>query len=176
MQARMQHSSMHGCGEIFDEKFHSSKYGRKEKRINTGKNKQEKPGFAWFSIPRYNKLSMSSACISSIQQAVNVISLRIKYEHCSYLIRRLMTLTACCIVQHCSYLIRRLMTLTACCIVGLRTMQPAWFSIPRYNKLSMSSACVSSIQLYRGIENHAAFSSLFFPAFVHFSFLPYFEE
>ena len=30
--------------------------------------------------------------------------------------------------------------------------------------------------LYRGFENPAAFSSLFFPAFVHFSFLPYFEE
>ena len=41
--------------------------------------------------------------------------------------------------------IRRLMTLTACCIVGLRTMQAAWFSIPRYNKLSMSSACVSNM-------------------------------
>ena len=38
------YSSLHGCGKIFDEKFHSSKYGRKENWTNTGKNKQEKAG------------------------------------------------------------------------------------------------------------------------------------
>ena len=44
LRTKYELSSLHGCGEIFDEKFHSSKYGRKEKRTNTGKNRQEKPG------------------------------------------------------------------------------------------------------------------------------------
>ena len=38
------YSSLHGFTEIFDEKFHHSKYGKKEKWINTGKNKLEKAG------------------------------------------------------------------------------------------------------------------------------------
>ena len=44
MQTKDEHSSMHGCGEIFDEKSHSSKYGKKENWTNTRKNKQEKTG------------------------------------------------------------------------------------------------------------------------------------
>ena len=36
------YSSLHSFTEIFDEKFHHSKYGKKENWINTGKNKQEK--------------------------------------------------------------------------------------------------------------------------------------
>ena len=35
-------SSLHGCGEIFDEKVHYSKYGKKEYWTNTGKNKQRR--------------------------------------------------------------------------------------------------------------------------------------
>ena len=38
------YSSLHGFTEIFDEKFHHSKYGKKQNRTNTGKNKQEKAG------------------------------------------------------------------------------------------------------------------------------------
>ena len=38
------YSSLHSFTEIFDEKFHHSKYGKKENWTNTGKNKQEKPG------------------------------------------------------------------------------------------------------------------------------------
>ena len=37
-------SSLHSFTEIFDEKFHHSKYGKKENWTNTGKNKQEKAG------------------------------------------------------------------------------------------------------------------------------------
>ena len=38
------YSSLHSFTEIFDEKFHHSKYGKKENWTNTGKNKQEKAG------------------------------------------------------------------------------------------------------------------------------------
>ena len=44
LRTKYEHSSLHGCGEIFDETFHSSKYGRKEKRTNTDENRQEKVG------------------------------------------------------------------------------------------------------------------------------------
>ena len=37
-------SSLQGCGEIFDEIFHSSKYRRKGNWTNTRKNKQKKTG------------------------------------------------------------------------------------------------------------------------------------
>ena len=36
------YSSMHSFTEIFDEKFHHTKYGKKDNWTNTGKNKQEK--------------------------------------------------------------------------------------------------------------------------------------
>ena len=38
------YSSLHSLAEIFEEKCHHSKYGKKENRINTGKNKHEKAG------------------------------------------------------------------------------------------------------------------------------------
>ena len=38
------YSSLHDFTEIFDEKFHYSKYGKKENQINTEKNKHEKAG------------------------------------------------------------------------------------------------------------------------------------
>ena len=44
LHTKYENSSLHGCGEIFDEIFHSSKYERKENWTNTGKNKQEKTG------------------------------------------------------------------------------------------------------------------------------------
>ena len=37
-------SSLHSFTEIFDEKFHYSKYGKKENWANTGKNKEKKAG------------------------------------------------------------------------------------------------------------------------------------
>ena len=42
LQIQYDHSSLHGCGEILDEKFQSSKNGRKENWTNTGKNKRRK--------------------------------------------------------------------------------------------------------------------------------------
>ena len=44
LQTKFEHSSLHGCGEIFYEKFYSSKCGRKEKWTNTGMKKQKKGG------------------------------------------------------------------------------------------------------------------------------------
>ena len=44
LHSKYDYSSLHDCGEIFDEKFHYSKYGKKENGANTGKNKQEKAG------------------------------------------------------------------------------------------------------------------------------------
>ena len=41
---KYEYSSLHTFAEIFDEKFHHSKYGKKENWTNTGKNKQEKAG------------------------------------------------------------------------------------------------------------------------------------
>ena len=38
------YSSLHDFTEIFDEKFHYSKYGKKENRTNTEKNKHEEAG------------------------------------------------------------------------------------------------------------------------------------
>ena len=42
LHTKYEHSRWQGSGEIFDEKFHSSKYGRKEKWTNARKNKLEK--------------------------------------------------------------------------------------------------------------------------------------
>ena len=42
LHIKYEHSSMYCCGEIFDETFHLSNYGRKENWTNTGKNGQEK--------------------------------------------------------------------------------------------------------------------------------------
>ena len=44
LHTKYEYSSLHGSTEIFDEKFHYSKYGKKENWTNTGKNKQEKDG------------------------------------------------------------------------------------------------------------------------------------
>ena len=41
---KYEYSSLHSFTEIFDEKFHNSKHGKKENWTNTGKNKQEKAG------------------------------------------------------------------------------------------------------------------------------------
>ena len=38
------YSSLHSYTEIFNEKFHHSKYGKKENWTNTGKNKKDKAG------------------------------------------------------------------------------------------------------------------------------------
>ena len=44
LHTKYDYSSLHNFTEIFDEKFHHSKYGKKENLTNTGKNKQEKAG------------------------------------------------------------------------------------------------------------------------------------
>ena len=44
LHTKYDYSSFHSLREIFDEKFLHSKYGKKENRTNTGKNKQEKAG------------------------------------------------------------------------------------------------------------------------------------
>ena len=55
------HSRLHSYGEIFDEKFHSSKYGRKENWTNTG------------------RISRGLALNLRTQQAV--INIHTKYDH-----------------------------------------------------------------------------------------------
>ena len=52
---------MHGYGEIFDEKFHSSKYGRKEKWTNAEKNKLEEAGSKFHDITK-----PLSTCVSNM--------------------------------------------------------------------------------------------------------------
>ena len=42
LHTKYDYSSLHSFTEIFDKKFHHSKYGKKENRTNTGKNKHEK--------------------------------------------------------------------------------------------------------------------------------------
>ena len=44
LHTKYDYSSLHSFTEIFDEKFHHSKYGKKENWTNTGKNKQEMAG------------------------------------------------------------------------------------------------------------------------------------
>ena len=44
LHTKYDYSSLHSLAEIFDEKFHHSKYRKNENRTNTGKNKQEKAG------------------------------------------------------------------------------------------------------------------------------------
>ena len=44
LHTKYEYSSLHSFTEIFDEKFHHSKYGKKENWTNTGKNKKEKDG------------------------------------------------------------------------------------------------------------------------------------
>ena len=44
LMTKYDYSSLHDFTEIFDEKFHYSKYGKKENRINTEKNKHEISG------------------------------------------------------------------------------------------------------------------------------------
>ena len=44
LHTKYEYSSLHSFTEIFDEKFHHSKYGKKENWTNTGKNKQERAG------------------------------------------------------------------------------------------------------------------------------------
>ena len=51
LHTKYEHSSLHGCGEIFDEKFHYSKNGRKENWTNTGKKKQRKAVSKSYEIP-----------------------------------------------------------------------------------------------------------------------------
>ena len=44
LHTKYDYPSWHSFTEIFDEKFHHSKYGKKENWTNKGKNKQEKAG------------------------------------------------------------------------------------------------------------------------------------
>ena len=44
LHTKYDYSCLHGFTEIFEEKFHYSKYGKEENWTNTWKNKQEKAG------------------------------------------------------------------------------------------------------------------------------------
>ena len=44
LHTKYDYSSLHSLAKIFDEKFHHSKYGKKENWTNTEKNMQEKAG------------------------------------------------------------------------------------------------------------------------------------
>ena len=45
LHTKYDNSILHSFTETYDEKFHHSKYGKKENQTNTGKNKHEKAGF-----------------------------------------------------------------------------------------------------------------------------------
>ena len=72
LHTKYEYSSLHSFTEIFDEKFHHSKYGKKEKRTNTGKNKQEKAGL------------QSHNTIHHYQPAYIIINLHTEYEYSSF--------------------------------------------------------------------------------------------
>ena len=55
LHTKYEHSSVHSCREIFDNKCHSSKYGRKENWTNTGKNKQEEAGSRSQDTPSHHQ-------------------------------------------------------------------------------------------------------------------------
>ena len=55
LHTKYEHSSVHSCIEIFDEKCHSSEYGWKENWTNTGKIKQEKAGSQSHDTTRHHK-------------------------------------------------------------------------------------------------------------------------
>ena len=55
LHTKDKHSTLHGCLEIFDEKFHQSMEGKQNGQI-----KKQIRVEGWFSIPRYNK--SSSTC------------------------------------------------------------------------------------------------------------------
>ena len=48
LHTKYEYSSLHSFTEIFDKKFHYSKYGKKENWTNIGKKKNKK---GWFTIP-----------------------------------------------------------------------------------------------------------------------------
>ena len=48
------YSRLHSFIEFFDEKFHHSKYGKKEHWTNTGKNEQEKAGLQSHDTARHH--------------------------------------------------------------------------------------------------------------------------
>ena len=65
LHTKYDYSSLHSFTEIFDEKFHHSKYGKKENWTDTGKNKQEKAGLQnptlqYVIINLYTKYDYSS--------------------------------------------------------------------------------------------------------------------
>ena len=59
LHSKYDNSSLHSFTEIFDEKFHHSKYGKKEMRTNIGMNKHQKTG-------SQSHHTSSSTCIPSM--------------------------------------------------------------------------------------------------------------
>ena len=55
LHIKYEHSRLHGCGDIFDENFHSSKYGRKDNWTKAGKNKPEKAGSQSHDTTNYHQ-------------------------------------------------------------------------------------------------------------------------
>ena len=63
LHTKYDYSSFHSFTEIFDEKFHHSKYGKKENQTNTGKNKRRlvrNPTIQYIIINLYTKYEYSS--------------------------------------------------------------------------------------------------------------------
>ena len=58
LHIKYDYSSLHSLTELFDEKLHYSKYGKKGNRTNTSMNKQEKAGC--------NPKKSSSICIPNM--------------------------------------------------------------------------------------------------------------
>ena len=57
LHTKYEYSSLHSFTEIFDEKVHHSKYGKKENWTNTGKNKQEKAGSQSHDTLHHNQVA-----------------------------------------------------------------------------------------------------------------------
>ena len=64
LHTKYDYPSLHSFTEIFDENFHHSKYGKKENRTNTWKNKQKKavrnPTIQYIIINLHTKYDYSS--------------------------------------------------------------------------------------------------------------------
>ena len=64
LHTKYDYSSLHSFTEIFDEKFHHSKYGKKENWTNTGKNKRRRlvrnPTIQYIIINLHTKYDYSS--------------------------------------------------------------------------------------------------------------------
>ena len=68
LHTKYDYSSLHSFTEIFDKKFHHSKYGKKENWTNIRRIR----GGGWFSIPRHN--TSLSTCIPNMTTLACTVS------------------------------------------------------------------------------------------------------